>query len=595
MTNNTPLTLQQVGAHQLPSGVVQSYDNSSGLSPQGLITCRHRVELAPLSSCLLKLNIIADNMNGSITSGPEVCQNAGAAYPVYCALPSVFNQINTTRTSSNSIAQLSIDNSSIALVQGALYTATITNLSKVTTANNISADFSQSDLKGEVEVDNTACLSVAPGNSCALSFISYLNQNVSDTSFSIQGANTRKITPSASLTTTSPSATYLTLFDDILIAADIWDEEPKIMSAKLNFEGIEGVLGNEQAVRRAGGAWNIVTTPGASLSAYTSATSPSDIAISFGYPTYFADAFPICFSWPVLPSTVDRTDFELLLNTGEVKQPEVVSLMPNQYYNQRNCIVMFGKFANRIPPGEEGSIYPTSIRIVDNGNALTLVGVNKQLVSAVGMSKASGNPYVPNAGPKLNAAKLTVDSSDGQYGPTAFNTFVPNGGTALYGSDAQYRIRLFTTEGFSTDGVASFYPTDYSAYFRVKVVADDKITYLYNDNVEYNIPGYGTIEVVGLANLGKAGTPINDAYTSRPNNYVDIILKGDEAAMRKITAVETPASGINPVTNQSYLPIWNSGGPGNNPTPGIFYTQPGPAQITPVTVALDDPLQVNYP
>ena len=103
----------------------------------------------------------------------------------------------------------------------------------------------------------------------------------------------------------APSITYQSLLEDKLINADLWGESPEILSANYGFEGIEGVPGNEAGVVAAGGAWMNITTPDAPYSAYTSAQTPSDVAFGFGYPTYYADAMPICFSWPVLPSTVN--------------------------------------------------------------------------------------------------------------------------------------------------------------------------------------------------------------------------------------------------------------------------------------------------
>src|SRR5207247_3188568 len=67
----------------------------------------------------------------------------------------------------------------------------------------------------------------------------------------------------------------------------------------------------------------------------------------------------------------------------------------------------------------------------------------------------------------------------------------------------------------------------------------------------------------------------NAAYVEDHDNYIDIILSGDEAAVRQITAVEIPASG-------GYLPFYNPGGPGNAPTPGVAYTTAGPAHLEPV-------------
>ncbi|WP_133128499.1 hypothetical protein [Legionella nagasakiensis] len=383
-----------------------------------------------------------------------------------------------------------------------------------------------------------------------------------------------------------PNPLYQQLLEDVLINADLWGNKPEILSANYGFEGIEGVPGTESAVIAAGGTWELITTPGAPYAAYTTSQTPQDVSIGFGYPTNHADAMPICFSWPVLPSTVNPTDFRLTLNTGRVVRPEVASISPNLLYNKRSCVVIFGKFGNRLPPGTPGAVYPTKVTIVDNGTTLMLVGP-KGPVSAVGLTKSSGNPYQVGGGPKLIGAKLSVMSEAGQDAPPAFRENIPNGGIALYGDDAQYRLRIYTTAGISPDGVAAIWPTDFSTFFRVQVVDQGVTSWLTETGTPYMFSN-GTIEVVGLADLGKAGTPLNDAYVDDRDNYLDIILKGDEAAMRNITAVEIPATA-------PYKPFYNPGGPGNNPTPGVTYTFPGPPWTQPVTIALDDPLTVNYP
>lgn len=383
-----------------------------------------------------------------------------------------------------------------------------------------------------------------------------------------------------------PSITYQSLLEDQLINADLWGDTPEILSANYGFEGIEGVPGTEAGVVAAGGTWMIITTPDAPSAAYTTAQTPSDVAFGFGYPTNHADAMPICFSWPVLPSSVNPSDFRLTLNTGKVVKPEVASITPNLLYNKRSCVVIFGQFGNRLAPGTAGAVYPTQVTIVDNGITLKLVGPNGP-VSAVGLTKSSGNPYQPDGGPKLIGAKLSVMNDVGQDAPTAFTSNVPNGGTALYGADAQYRLRIYTTAGISPDGVAAILPTDFSNFFQVEVNEGGTTTLLTQTNIPYTFSA-GTITVVGLADLGKYDLPLNDAYVADRDNYLDIILKGDEDAMRLITAVIIPASGL-------YSSLYNPGGPGNNPTPGVTYTSPGPAWTQAVTIALDDPMTVNYP
>jgi len=382
-----------------------------------------------------------------------------------------------------------------------------------------------------------------------------------------------------------PSLTYQSLMQDVLIDADLWGDSPAILSANYGFEGIEGVPGYEAAVIAAGGAWEVITTPDAAYAAYTTAQTPSGVATAFGYPTYDADAMPICFTWPVLPSTVNPSDFRLTLNTGEVVMPEVASIAPNLLYNKRSCVVIFGKFGNRLAPGTAGAVYPTQFTVVDNGTTLMLYGPDGP-VSAVGLTIASGNPYQINGGPKLIGAKLSSYPRDGQCAPAAFNNNFPNGGDALYPSQAQYRLRIYTTAGTSPDGVAAILPSDFSTFFRVQATYSSGTVLLTETNTPYTVDG-GTITVVGLADFAAAGTPENDAYVADRDNYIDIVLMGDEAAMRSITAVEIPASG-------DYKPLYNPGGPGNNPTPGVIYTYPGAYWLQPVTLALDDPKTVTY-
>lgn len=384
----------------------------------------------------------------------------------------------------------------------------------------------------------------------------------------------------------APSLSYQSLLQDVLINADLWGSTPEILSANYGFQGIEGVPQGESFVIAAGGAWETITTPGASYSAFTTASTPSDVAFGFGYATNYADAMPICFSWPVLPSTVNPSDFLLTLNTGQTVQPEVASINPNFLYNKRSCVVIFGEFGNRLAPGTSGAVYPVRLDIIDKGTTLKLVGPGGP-VSAVGLSKSCGNPYQVGGGPTLIGAKLSVMNDIGQTAPALFSENIPNGGTALYGADAQYRLRIYTTAGISPDGVAAILPTDFSKFFQLQVIENGVTTLLTQTNVPYSFLA-GTITVVGLADLGNSDDPLNDAYVADRDNYLDIILKGDQAAMRLITAVIIPASGL-------YSPLYNPGGPGNNPTPGVIYTQPGPYTVQPVTIALDDPLTVNYP
>ncbi|WP_406697976.1 hypothetical protein V5E97_03890 [Singulisphaera sp. Ch08] len=392
---------------------------------------------------------------------------------------------------------------------------------------------------------------------------------------------------------------YQTLLQDVLINADYWEDSPKILGAGLGFTHIIGVpnLNGSQAEafsRRAGGAWETLSGSSAStaaLRAFTSAISPNGVATGYGYPTFLKDGFPIEFSWPVRPSTVSAADFRIVLNTGQVVQPDVASILPNVEYNERSTVVIFGDFGNRITPGDPGSIYPVRLDVVADDNPLQLVGPGGEIRSAVGLSFGDGqtpmSAYVPNEGPKLVAAKLSRLSTAGESAPVVFSGQVPNDGVALYGSEAQYRLRVLTTGGFSPDGVRSVYPTDFSRFFRIQTIdADGRERWLTETGVDYVLPS-GTVRILGLADLGLAQSSYDDTYVEDHDNQIDVILTGDAAAVATITAIAIPASG-------DYSPFFNPGGPGNAPTPGVPYSQPGPALLQPVNVALDNPMTVTW-
>jgi hypothetical protein len=100
------------------------------------------------------------------------------------------------------------------------------------------------------------------------------------------------------------------------------------------------------------------------------------------------------------------------------------------------------------------------------------------------------------------------------------------------------------------------------------------------------IAGHG-LRILGLADLGPKQQQYDDCYREDKDNYIDIVIAGEEAAVRRITGVEIPASG-------DYSPFHNPGGPGENPTPGVPYSSPGPSRLEPVWVALGDPMTVTF-
>ncbi len=396
--------------------------------------------------------------------------------------------------------------------------------------------------------------------------------------------------------------TYQLLKQDILINADMWELQPRMIAAGLGFTDIIGVPGlddsqpdlSERLARAAGGTWNLLTGTNPNLRAYTSAITPQQVATTYGWPVLGCGGLPVEFSWPIRPSTLDATDFLITLNDGSTVIPEVTSLSPNFDFNERAVAVLFGKFGNRFGPDDPRSRFPVRIQVVPDNTPLQLVGPAGQFVSAVGMgADAPGTPYtdpdVPpeeRGGPRLVGAKLTRMSARGDHSPTFFAQASPNDGVTLYGDQAQYRLRIYTSGGFSPDGVRSIYPTEYQRYFRVQATTASGATVPLTETGEDYLVDGARVRVIGLAELGQPMAVYDDTYAEDHDNQIDIVLAGDEAAMRKITAVEVPS--VAP-----YSPLYNPGGPGNRPTAGVRYSAPSRPHTQVVLQALDDPLTVD--
>ena len=402
------------------------------------------------------------------------------------------------------------------------------------------------------------------------------------------------------------SAGYQVLRRDIIINADVWNARPEMMAAGLGFTTIIGVPSlstSNLALSRtltvlAGGTWNKVhCAPGEtpSLPAYTTAVTPAGVRNLYGSSVYYSDGLPVEFSWPILPSTLDPSDFQVTLNNGTVVTPQVASIWPNFEYNERSVAVLFGHFGNRVRPTRPGAIYPASVQVVRGASVLRLVGPHHRIASAVGFrAKTRGSPYtsphVPPAkrgGPVLVAAKLSMMSAAGDTGPRIFRQNLPNNGIALYGRQARFRLRVYTSGGMTPNGVSPLLPTDYGRFFRVDAVtASGKTVRLTKAGRTYVIDGH-PLRVVGLADLGRKEAHYGDCYGSDDDNYIDIVLDGSRAAARRITTVEIPSAG-------RYGPLYNPGGPGSDPAPDVRYSAPSPPISQHVTIALRNPLTVTY-
>ena len=175
----------------------------------------------------------------------------------------------------------------------------------------------------------------------------------------------------------------------------------------------------------------------------------------------------------------------------------------------------------------------------------------------------------------------------GNTGPLIFRQNLPNDGISLYGSQAKFRLRMYTSGGMTPNGVTPLLPTDYDQYFRViAVTSSGRKVALTQAGKTYYIDGK-PLRVVGLANLGRKQASYDACYTEVRNNYIDIVLDGSEAAAQRITTVEIPSTG-------RYKPLYNPGGPGNDPAPGVRYSAPSPPISEHVTIALHNPMTVTY-
>lgn len=376
------------------------------------------------------------------------------------------------------------------------------------------------------------------------------------------------------------TATAITLNTSIVLGADYFTTTPSIMTANYGFDGYMGVpnlTGTDSAAQAAAFAGNVSyqnidPSLQAASRAYYSGSSTQSVSAIYGISATLADTIPVVFSHPIWPPSISVAAFKVTMNTGAVVTPLSASFLPNSEYNERQTVVLVGYWGNRILPGNPGSEYPVTVSIVKSPTELKFV-TPLGLVSAVGLSIESKNPYVNGNGPKILAAKLNVFSSLGESNPQWLASSYANSGSDLFGSSAQYRLRVYTSAGFSPDGISSILPTDFGKFFILSAKDssgnDIQIT---QTGMNYSISGYGNIKVLGIADTGLFQSTYNLSYVEDHDNQYDIIISGDAAAIARLSTIRMPSSG-------AYSPVYNPGGPGNN-LPGN--------PIGPFTVASSD-------
>lgn len=221
----------------------------------------------------------------------------------------------------------------------------------------------------------------------------------------------------------SQGSSFDQLHRNIVIRADIYggvSSKPRILAAGLGFEGITGIPSllseNQIGLAETAGAGVMQEllglNPAAPLRNITSGVSLAGVQIasfSNGQVTQtFMDSMPIEFSHPLLPSTVLSENFRIHLNTGKVITPLYVAQNPNLDFNERQTVVAFGYFANRLPSGDPGAVHPVRFEVVNgSGTPVQLITPNG-LVDGTGLSQTSNNPYNPYNGPTLVGPKLSL-------------------------------------------------------------------------------------------------------------------------------------------------------------------------------------------
>jgi hypothetical protein len=176
VTNQSKLT--HTLAMQPVAGINQITSNGS---------CANPFTLAYHQSCILKLQIQGSALQGNVSDAPIICESGGT---LLCYQPSGPNRLSITLVKK---INLTIANSPLSLTVGSgSGNVTITNPSSTLTVTNLQADFTGTALAGNVIQNASNCLSLAPGQTCTLTFTPVSNA-VTLTSFPIVGGNANPV------------------------------------------------------------------------------------------------------------------------------------------------------------------------------------------------------------------------------------------------------------------------------------------------------------------------------------------------------------------------------------------------------------------
>jgi len=131
-------------------------------------SCSSPFTLAGGASCLLTLEVNGSQLQGNLTTGPDVCISGSA---LQCYRPSAANSLNITVTNALTVASIAALNAPLDLfVKGPISSLRIKNTSTNLTATKLRVNFAGTPLEGRVESVSSTCQSVAPQAVCQLKF-----------------------------------------------------------------------------------------------------------------------------------------------------------------------------------------------------------------------------------------------------------------------------------------------------------------------------------------------------------------------------------------------------------------------------------------
>ena len=209
-SNDTATVQYQVTNQSLKTHVL-SMQPIQGISQvtTGSGVCGNPFVLAGNASCTLSLQINGSQLTDPISDGPIVCEQGSA---LQCYRPATGDILHITQDSPINTATITVTGSPLTLTTaGPTGTLTIINSSLIVPATNITSNFANTSLNGNVTETGNTCASIQPLSSCILTYTPG-STVVAQTDFPIQGSNTNSVTAAIqidagiTLTSVSPSS-----------------------------------------------------------------------------------------------------------------------------------------------------------------------------------------------------------------------------------------------------------------------------------------------------------------------------------------------------------------------------------------------------